>query len=405
MSAQMSELEQKRLAVLASLKKNRSHSHSPRVVPPQLPNNASSIVEVNNETTNEKQKENTALPNMDTMLDAVLDLRRLGYSFDRIVAESGVSRRFLEMCYKHWEFPALKPPVVDTAVLAPVATAAIAIAKPKGAVENRYTSTPTPTPTPTPVINARPRFNNKYVRQMDRPEWMKNLVISLESSDEEEEDSEEDSNDSEDDDSDADQQGEVVQGEDHIHESSKRPASADNAHDDSLKKRKLNVDYNESLNDVALRKKQVSLKIDLLSNKIKTFDETRAKLYDQEITLKEKNIASLDTQVTQLEKTLQQLRTLLSSDIDAKDALVKEKQEYDSLKESLANGMIEVETLEQTELKLKEANRLRAKNNRKKSVTPNPGNGTTNDNNTARNPILVSDETIHKIPKVIYLTP
>jgi hypothetical protein len=240
---------------------------------------------------------------------------------------------------------------------------------------------------------------------MDRPEWMKNLVISLESSDEEEEDSEEDSNDSEDDDSDADQQGEVVQGEDHIHESSKRPASADNAHDDSLKKRKLNVDYNESLNDVALRKKQVSLKIDLLSNKIKTFDETRAKLYDQEITLKEKNIASLDTQVTQLEKTLQQLRTLLSSDIDAKDALVKEKQEYDSLKESLANGMIEVETLEQTELKLKEANRLRAKNNRKKSVTPNPGNGTTNDNNTARNPILVSDETIHKIPKVIYLTP
>lgn len=316
----MSELEQKRLAVLASLRKNRSQSQSPHVV------------EVSRKNCSEKE-----------LLDAVLDLRRLGYSFDRIIEESGVSRKFLERCYDKWAFPVLKP--VPLVVHAPVPVPVVK----NNVLDNRYKN-------PVLTINSRPKFNNKYVRETEnRPEWLDNLYFTLETTDEE------------------------SGGEEEVVEIPLKRSS--HLQKESNKKRKMS----DSLEDITLKKKQINLKVDLLSKKIKNFE--KMDIVNNELTEKDKNILILTNQISQIEKSLDKLKKKLSNDLEIKNQLTSKIDEYKSLKDSLANGLIELDNLEQLESKLKE----RRKSESRKS------------NDEPRNPNLVSDETIHKIPKVITL--
>lgn len=161
-TTKMSDLEAKRQAVLASMKRRTASRSASATASPVMSQAALNTV-------NESVIQGTDM--LASLEDAILDLRSLGYSFDTIVRASGVSRDFLEKCYIRWNFP------VPTAPADPI-------------VPERSYSVPLVNNT---YVKSRQYNSNKFYRSTDdKPEWCNQLVISLESSDEESSDESED---------------------------------------------------------------------------------------------------------------------------------------------------------------------------------------------------------------------
>lgn len=415
-----SELEQKRQAVLASMKKRsaaNSRSHSPAIIAPP-------VVKVDEDDDGAKRAstvtEHSKLKS--DLYDAILDLRALGFSFEKIVQQSGVHRDFLVQCYTEWKFPV--PKVIDPPP-APIYKSATPI-------DNARSNSTTP-------VNGfqRPMFNNKVYRVVsnEKPEWLKNLVIDLEESSEEEEsesesEHEEDDQDKNDVISDETDDDTVKQETVFSEESHEIPSISKSSSDEELvnlskkideqnnKKRKLS---NVELDIVKKNKKEINSEIKELSDQIKSkeneFYEVNTSIPELKSKLQEK-----ENQLSWLKK---QVENLENESNEIKETLADKKHEFHtflSLKSKLANKLIELEDYENEEDKINESEKRRvelkekliqqmklkkqrkveelAQKEREEKDQQEQERQTETDNTKDNNKNdLVYADTIHKIPK------
>jgi len=444
-----SELEAKRQAVLASIKLKKSSQNSSRNQSPALVTATLNPPSIKAHHQNENDPSMNELKNFHNMVksdlyDAILDLRSLGYSFEKIVQKSGVNRDFLAQCYSEFKFP------VPRRVIEPVVNEKEGVAN----VPNDHVHMRPNVPAnngsdfrsgSTPPMGAyqRPMFNNKVYRAntLEKPEWLKNLVIDLaETSDEEDDDEgeeeEEDASESETssvEDEDRQEKNEEKNGSERTEESNSSDdegvTTRINEHNDESKnnhhkRRRLS---NDDLNMVKNDKHVLHLEIKQLSNEIKTKEESlknRPPIIKLQSQLKEK-VSQLDLLKKQVEKIEAEVK-------DIEVAINNGQSESDmflQLKSRLADKLVDLDERDQEEKRLMESEKRRLElkeklikqiklkkqrnleESQKREDSSNQSKyeeekkedykylGDENDNNSG----LVSAETIHKIPKVINL--
>lgn len=329
------ELEAKRQAVLASMKRKKSSQNSSKDGSPVLVNPP---VRVGNSSLKNSQGVKSQL------YDAVLDLRSFGYSLERIAQESGISRDFLIQCYNEWKFPIPKAePIIlenNTSI-------------------NLRSNSNTPTfidksASSTPAFYQRPMFNSKVYRaNMEKPEWLNNLVIDLEDSSEEESDDEEEEE--EEDQERVESQQEVIKEVPKSEVKSSDEELISKVEEQIVKKRKLPDNELETA-----KNKKIDLKTEIknLSNEIKVRDKEASKtdssVEDLNLLLKERK-----NQLSWLEKETKRIAT------EAKEieALIqgreKESKMLLEMKSQLADKLVELDEQEKEESRLLQAEQRR----------------------------------------------
>ncbi|CCH46430.1 hypothetical protein BN7_6024 [Wickerhamomyces ciferrii] len=348
----LSELELKRQAVLASMKRKKSDRQA-----------TGSAIQINN--TNASMGSHKDKGKLTTNLyDAVMDLRSLGFSFDDIVEKSGVKREYLANCYNSWKFIV---PKIDIKQPEPIPAVQVPVSVPEPEPEQ----TPVLIPkwhdqrshSNSPIVHQRPLFNNKYTRVQveERPEWLKDLVIDLsETSDEEESEEEEE----EEEDNDADE-GEEEDGSNSSNETSQDSeekihietsvTEVENVND---KKRKLEIDNDDENNDNFINTK-ISLKekIENLSDKIRQHESSQKsknyKFLTKELKDKQSQLLWLRKQVSIMESDIISTKSMINHLEDGMNYLSEWKTE-------LASNLVQLEALEYEEKEQIEMDKRRA---------------------------------------------
>lgn len=419
------ELEEKRQAALASMKKRplaissqtNSRAPSPALTKSPGVEGASAMTDHN------KLKSD--------LYDAIMDLRALGYSFEKIIELSGVNRNFLAQCYTEWKFPIPRvleePPPVSHRITStssyffPRSTSATPL-------ESRSNSTP-------PVGGfQRQLFNNKSSKiddSIEKPEWLKNLVIDLEESSEEESESDLE----EDEDQELKVHGipdkadnEPVIQNDLTEESQGKPLNAQSDFDEEFASLSKKLDHQNNkkrrLSNIELGKLK-KIKTELNFEIKKLSDQIRSK--EDDISKVSLSINNLNSQLTEKDNQLSWLRKQLEN-LESESNVIREtvasKQEeidsFASLKRSLSEKLVELDEHEKEEAKIADTEKRRlelkeklmqqmklkrkrkaedASNLRELEQRKQQKDATVEDTNN--NNDLVYAETIHKIPKVI----
>jgi hypothetical protein len=298
----MSDLEAKRQAVLLSMRRSKASTPTPM-------------------TLETKEK----------LYEAVLDLRSLGFSLEEICSRSGVDREFLIELYKEWNFP------VD--VIPEYATESV--------VENAV---------PRQEIHEPKKwsfYSNKVYRNEPRPEWLKDLVINLESSEDE---------------------SEHEEGEDEQEEQLPR-------------KRRLSHVQQMNIEDIQQARELVNEIIEMTNKQIEEKEnEDNVRSREQEdiqrsIYLYEEQLAELQLQMEDLKQKLSEAKRLKTDEV---------RSSTDDFKHQLSTALHKLDILNKREQQLNEdeKRRLQLKEKLLNQIKKKQQSQS-------------YDETIHKIPKVI----
>jgi hypothetical protein len=298
----MSDLEAKRQAVLLSMRRSKASTPTPM-------------------TPETKEK----------LYEAVLDLRSLGFSLEEICSRSVVDREFLIELYKEWNFP------VD--VIPEYATAPV--------VENTVPQQEVYEPKKWSF------YSNKVYRNEPRPEWLKDLVINLESSDDD---------------------SEHEEGEEEEEEQLPR-------------KRRLSHVQQMNIEDVEQAKELVNEMIEMTNKQIEQKEnEDNVRLREQEeiqgsIDSYEKQLAELQRKMEDLKQKLNEAKRLKTDEV---------LSSTDDLKHQLSTALHKLDILNKREQQLDEdeKRRLQLKEKLLNQIKKKQQSQS-------------YDETIHKIPKVI----
>ncbi|KAH3672161.1 hypothetical protein WICPIJ_010116 [Wickerhamomyces pijperi] len=375
------ELQAKRKALLESIARKKkaaaAAASKPSVIELSPSSSEISTPIATNVTPPSSYQSSLSQQDISSMLyEAVVDLQSLGYSFNMIVEKSGINRHLLQECFKNWNFAtqpdaemnspssvAMKPNNPATVVsrngtkMKTNSFAVLAATSAQEPNEPRIQPQSQPQPqvipasrSPTAVNaalynnQARPRYNTKVfqngsVGYVERPEWLDDLVLDFQTTDEELSDAE------------ADAQEEVLVIEENV---VNEPATL-------LPNNVAPRNPGAGQDDIKQKLKDLQDEIARLSSIVK-INESRK--LDEVIQAAELSIKNSRTEQSYLLAKLQTLEVVIKKECAKLDSLKEEAKKLHDAKAHLALLLIEQDDLE------KELPATKKSNSKKKKRRP-----------------------------------